>query len=305
MRAATDPVEYRLSVPDPRTHHIVVELSVPADDAGTVLQLPAWIPGSYMIRDFARNILEITASIEGRPVAIEPLDKQTWRIEPGRGTLRVSYRVYAYDLSVRGAHVDDTHVFFNGSAVFFRVEGCEELPHSVQLVPGSGNWRVATSLAPETQDANGFGRYVAESYWRLIDHPVEIGDFQECSFSVEGVAHRVAITGRQRGDLLRIVRDLGAVCRQHAILFGLPLPITQYLFLVTVVGDGYGGLEHLDSTSLICSRTDLPDPGRRESQRRLSPFSRTLQPRVFPPVEREAHSAGAADGKRSQRRGLQ
>jgi predicted metalloprotease with PDZ domain len=109
----------------------------------------------------------------------------------------------------------------------------------------------------------GFGRYRAQGSADLIDHPVEMGDFLHTQFLAAGTPHEIAIYGRHRADLGRLSRDLQKVCEEHANLFG-ELPPDRYLFLMMVVGQGYGGLEHRDSTSLICSRADLPVPGQTE-----------------------------------------
>ncbi len=124
-------------------------------------------------------------------------------------------------------------------------------------------WKVATTLAPKGAEPRGFGRYGATDYAELIDHPVEIGDLAFASFQAGGKPHEVAVYGRQRADLERLCRDLRRICEQHIGLFG-ELPAQRYLFLVMAVGEGYGGLEHRDSTSLLCSRIDLPAPQQEE-----------------------------------------
>ena len=260
------PIQYRIIPADPAGHYFDVSLSISAPDpAGQLLTLPAWIPGSYMIRDFARNIVAIRASSAGTPVALRKSDKQTWQASPVSGELRIDYRVYAWDLSVRAAHLDQTHAYFNGPSVFLRVVGQESAPCGVELQrppdDAGKDWRVATTLPPDDVDSAGFGQYVAPGYDALIDYPVEIADWTELTFEVAGVPHAMAITGRHVCDADRLATDLTRVCSQHAQLFGGELPLSRYLFLTLAVGDGYGGLEHADSTSLMCSRDDLPAPG--------------------------------------------
>jgi len=122
----------------------------------------------------------------------------------------------------------------------------------------SARWRVATTLARDGASPHGFGRYRASNYDELIDHPVEMGAFTLATFTAEGVPHDVAITGRHRADMGRLCRDLQRACEQHIRLFGRPAPMDRYVFLVTALGEGYGGLEHRASTALLCSRDDLP-----------------------------------------------
>src|SRR5690606_34349898 len=151
MPAEDYPIRYRIRPAHPEAHLFEIELSVAGPDPeGQRFSLPAWIPGSYMIREFARHVVRIEARCGRRAVALEKLDKHTWRAEPCTGTLVLRYEVYAWDLSVRGAHLDTTHGFFNGTSVFLRVEGRSELPCLVQIEPPRGagyrRWRVATAM---------------------------------------------------------------------------------------------------------------------------------------------------------------
>lgn len=264
MNSGKDPI-YRVRLERPEAHLFLVELEVPdCSEAALVVSMPAWIPGSYMIRDFAKNIVSIGAKGPAGAIPIEKTDKQTWRLSAAGIPVTLRYRVYARELTVRGAHLDTTHAYFNGPSLFLRVEGLEAEPCRVVLEPpageGYGDWRVATSLASIDLDHRGFGTYGAEDYEDLIDHPVEMGAFSLIPFSVRGVPHRMAITGRHRTDEARLQRDLACICETHADMFG-ELPLNRYLFLTTAVGDGYGGLEHRFSTSLLCSRDELPRPG--------------------------------------------
>jgi predicted metalloprotease with PDZ domain len=260
----TDRITYRVTPTRPAAHLFAVTLEIP--DPGTdavTLSMPAWIPGSYMIRDFARNILSLEATGAEGPVSIDKLDKQTWRVKSDGSPLCVRYEVYAWELTVRSAHLDRTHGYFNGPSVFLRVQGRDREPCRVELVPPPkaecGDWRVATSLTRDGAERWGFGHYCADDYEDLIDHPVEMGAFDLVAFRVNDVPHWMAVSGRHRADLTRIAADLVPICEEHAALFG-ELPVDRYLFLTQVVGDGYGGLEHRFSSSLLCSRDDLPAP---------------------------------------------
>ncbi len=263
-------IRYRIEPVDPHGHWFEVSCQLPdPDPAGQTFSLPAWIPGSYMIRDFARHVLDVRAHGAGRALALRKLDKQTWRCEPCDGILSLSYRVYAWDLSVRGAYLDQTRGFFNGTSVFVAFHGREQMPCEVDILAPEGagfeRWRVATSLSPQACDEAGFGRYGARDYAELIDHPVEMSDFTEIVFDVEGVPHRLVIAGRHQADTGRLQQDVARICRHHLRFFGEPLPIERYLFQVLAVGEGYGGLEHCNSTSLICRRDHLPHRGQSAS----------------------------------------
>lgn len=257
-------IHYTITPINPAAHLFRVTCCVyTPDPAGQVFRLPAWIPGSYMIREFARNIVELWAECDGTIIACEKIDKASWRCEPVDGVLSVTCDIYAWDLSVRAAHLDDTHGYFNGTSVFLAVAGKENLPCRVTINPPEGDaflrWQVATSLPPAANTARwSFGDYRAENYDELIDHPVEMGVFAQASFDACGVPHDVVVTGVHRADMNRLCRDLQKICETQIRFFGEPAPMNRYLFLVMVVGEGYGGLEHRASTSLLVSRDDLP-----------------------------------------------
>ena len=259
-------IQYQIQPIAPEAHIFDVELTISdPDPSGQQLTLPAWIPGSYMIRDFARNIVTLEASCNGESVATEKQDKQTWLCEPCRGELIVRYQVYAWDMSVRSAHLDDSHGYFNGTSLFLKVLGQEQQPCEVELFPPQGDaykeWRVATTLPRKQAQQLGFGSYHASDYDELIDHPVEMGCFTHASFDVYGTPHEIAITGRHDCDMEHLCRDLKLICETHVDMFGELPQMERYLFQVMAVGDGYGGLEHRSSTSLICKRSDLPQSG--------------------------------------------
>ncbi len=274
-------IEYSIVPVHPGAHLFAVTCRVnDPDPAGQRFWLPAWIPGSYMIREFARNIVRIRAELDGEPWPLTKLDKHSWQAAPigqrgkaGKGSqaaracLELHYEVYAWDLSVRTAHLDSTHGFFNGSSVFLAVDGRTDQRCLVDIRRPEGldylDWQVATAMPLARGElgaarAYGFGRYQVADYDELIDHPVEMGRFDRLAFEAAGVVHDIVLTGRHDADLERIATDLQRICEWQIALFGAPPPMDYYAFLTMVVGDGYGGLEHRASTALLCSRADLP-----------------------------------------------
>lgn len=303
-------IHYRITPASPEAHLFAITLTVqqPAAD-GQILSLPAWIPGSYMIRDFARNIVWLKAYCNGKEIATTKLDKQTWQCAPCAGPLEVCYEVYAWDLSVRSAHLNTTHGYFNGTSVFLRVHDQDKQPCSVEILRPAGSayrdWRVATTLPLADAALWGFGGYQAADYDELIDHPVEMGTFDIIEFEACGVPHAMTLSGRHRADKERLARDLKTICEYHIRLFGEPAPMSRYLFQVMITGDGYGGLEHRASTSLLCSRDDLPRKGQDEMSEGYRRFLglcsheyfhtwnvKRIQPAVFQPYDlsREVHT---------------
>ncbi|MBD3671078.1 MAG: M61 family metallopeptidase, partial [Gammaproteobacteria bacterium] len=256
-------IRYTIQASSPRAHLFTVHCHIDhPEPAGQIVSLPSWIPGSYMIRDFCKNIVTIKAHCEGREIALRKLDKSSWQCEACDGSLELEYEVYAWDLSVRSAHLDQSHAYFNGTSVFIAVQGREQEPCEVELLPPAGpvdgNWRVATGMPRKQAELYDFGLYEAENYDALIDYPVEMADFSLASFEVAGVPHDIVISGRHQADMDRLCRDLTEVCRTHVEMYGELPSMDRYTFLVMVVGEGYGGLEHRNSTSLLCSRDNLP-----------------------------------------------
>src|SRR5262249_8360387 len=133
-------------------------------------------------------------------------------------------------------------------------------------------WIVATAMSREGAKARGFGTYAAADYDELIDHPVAMGELTLATFRACGVTHEVAIAGRHRADMPRLARDLKRLCEHHIQFFGEPAPMKRYVFLVTALGEGYGGLEHRASTALLCSRDDLPRAGKMDTGERYRTF---------------------------------
>ncbi len=260
-------IHYTVVPSDLAGHLFEVSVSVASPaTGGQLFVLPAWIPGSYMIREFSRNIVRIRAESNGKSVALTKVDKHSWRAAPVDGPLTLTYEVYAWDMSVRAAHLDQTHGFFNGTSVCLRVVGHEDTPHAIDIQrpadPAARSWRVATSLPELGAKRYGFGTYLASNYDELIDHPVEMGDFALATFTAHGIPHDIVISGRVPNlDMARLQADLKAICETQIAFFeprSKRAPMDRYVFLTLAVGDGYGGLEHRASTALICARADLP-----------------------------------------------
>lgn len=268
-------LEYTFSFPKPEQHQVhmtlVFTINTQQRQTGVRLQLPAWIPGSYLIRDFARHIMQIraTATDTGEAIALEKMDQQTWLIPPLalRTTQRVSinYTVYAWDDSVRGAFVDAERAFLNPACLCLQVLGQAHSPCTVSIVlPTHPHYQSAQVITGLTQ-TQGLHTFSAQNYAELIDCPISISQSQLASFSVNGILHRVCLTGAsQRVDLNRIVQDMQAICATQQNFWG-SAPFADYTFLIHASADGYGGLEHHNSTALICKQQDLPKKGENSS----------------------------------------
>ena len=265
-QATQAPVHYRIEATDPHARLFTVTLTVAHPQEQQELSLPVWIPGSYLVREFSKNLQRLSAQ-QGRRVPLLQLDKHRWRATCRTDRpLVLTYEVCAYDSSVRTAWLDASRGFFNGTSVCLRVHGQEDAPHALEVAStaATAHWSVATGLTPQSIDKRGFGVYAASHYDELVDCPVEMGTFWSGQFTACGVAHRFVVAGAAPSfDGKRLLADTQKIC-ETAIRFwhgkGKP-PIKNYLFMLNAVHDGYGGLEHRNSTALICGRHDLPRTG--------------------------------------------
>jgi len=258
-------LHYQIDINEPEGHYLDVRININHHlSSGQTFYLPNWIPGSYMIRDFAKNIVSISAREKNQHIELEQVDKARWRLTRNVDCLQIDYRVYAWDLSVRGAHVDNTHAFFNGTSVFLAVEGFEKVKHHLRVNrpehPAASDWKVATGMPADAVDEQGFGRYFASNYSEFIDYPFELANFKEIHFEAAGIPHRmVFVEPPENVDWQRIANDVQAICEYEIKFWGdKKPPFEQYVFMTFVLPDGFGGLEHINSTALHCSYKDLP-----------------------------------------------
>ena len=258
-------IHYQVAVLSNAGHLFEVTLNIQKPNKhGQILTLPAWIPGSYMIRDFAKNIITINAEDEtGSNLEIEKLDKQTWKVEASTKAITIKYQVYAFDLSVRGSYINDEIAFFNGTNTFLAVEGQTQQACGLTLHKPTqesySHWKVATTMPTKMLAPAVFGDFFANDYDELIDHPVLMGEFDVLPFSASGVDFELILAGGHRADTHRITQDLTKICQHHIEFFNDTPPISRYLFITLLTDNAFGGLEHKNSTALMYSRNDLPN----------------------------------------------
>jgi len=277
---AAPAIHYRVECADRKAHLFAVTLTIEQPAALQRVALPVWIPGSYLVREFSKNLQDLRATQGRRKLAAEQLDKCSWQIEctPGK-PLVLRYEVCAYDNSVRTAWLDADRGFFNGTSLCLQVEGQFDAPHAIEVLapPASADgarWSCATALKPTKVDRQGFGSYIASGYDELADSPVEMGAFWSAEFEACGVPHRFVIAGAPASfDGERLIADTRAICEEQMRFWhgdkvgkrnGPKPPHDRYVFMLNAVDDGYGGLEHRHSTVLICTRRDLPQIGARK-----------------------------------------
>ena len=264
-------VHYRVEAADLHAHLFRVTLTIAEPAAQQTVSLPVWIPGSYLVREFARHLQKLEATqARGQPEVVQN-DKCSWTVaaQPGK-PLVLRYEVYAFDNSVRACWLDAARGFFNGTGLCLRVHGREDAAHALEIVaPASAPaWKAATALLPQKVDKRGFGTYRADGYDTLADSPVELGDFWSGEFTAAGVPHRFVVAGAATAsfDGARLLADTQRICEAqirfwHGEAADSKPAHDRYVFMLNAVDDGYGGLEHRHSTALICNRRDLPRIG--------------------------------------------
>ncbi len=264
MPTLTASLHYHVELHHLHAHQYRVTLRIATPAAQQLVSLPVWIPGSYLVREFAKNLQELNARQNGQPIAVQQLSKHQWQLDcSANAPVELSYLVNAYDTSVRTAWLDQRRGFFNGTSLLLRVHGQEAQPHQLRIRPSAQvpDWKLATGLSAVEVDAQGFGTYTAGNYDELVDCPVEMGNFWSSSFTARGVPHSFVVAGAPASfDGERLLRDTQKICEAEIDFWGVA-PHSSYVFMLNVTHDGYGGLEHCNSTALICSRSDLPRQG--------------------------------------------
>ena len=242
---------YQVSMSQPESHLFEITLSVGGWKQSTLeLIMPVWTPGSYLVREYSRHLQDFAARGKAS-LSWRKVQKNRWQIDTqGTSEIKVSYRIFANELTVRTNHLDETHGYFNGAALFLYVPGFEKQPIQVEIVLPRSDWRIVTPLPSVPGHPNTFE---AKDFDTLVDSPFEIGHHEIYSFEAMGKPHKLAIWGQGNIDPDRIIQDTQKIIQVEAELFG-GLPYDRYLFLLHLTSNSFGGLEHKDSCSLIYAR---------------------------------------------------
>lgn len=257
----TSNLHYSLSIPEPHNHYVKVEMEIVAPNKKDVqVSMPVWTPGSYLVREFGKNVERFEASASGKSLPVTKTNKNTWSIAKGKAEkIIVTYWVYAYEFSVRTSFVDADQALLNPSSICMLVRGMENTSGTLGInLPGRFS-RISTALPKNTE-----GYYTFQDYDELADSPIQIGNHQEWTFDVRGVPHKVAMVGIHNADKTRFLKDLKTVCETMTDVVGVH-PCKEYLFIVQNVEAGGGGLEHLNSTVVVMSRLNWKDESKYKS----------------------------------------
>ena len=254
---ANPSITYTLSMPEPSNHYFHVTLSVKDYSGETAsLKMPVWTPGSYLVREFARHIPKVTASSNKRELPVHKSTKNLWEVATdGVSDFTVTYKVYAYEQSVRTSFLNDSRGYLNGASVFLYVDGLQDQPGELKIQLPRGWRKISTGLPI----AGGKTRtFVFSNYDILVDSPILMGNHDVLKFKVDGIPHEIALYGESNLDREKFLSDMKAIVKQTKELFG-SFPYDDYVFLVLLLESGGGGLEHLNSCTVQGQRWKFSD----------------------------------------------
>lgn len=247
-------ISFELSFSEPQAHYVDVNMILSGLNTDFVdVKMPVWAPGSYLVREFSKNVEQFgvkgASGTETLPFA--KTNKNTWRISTNHNKkITVSYKVYAFEISVRTSFVDDAHAFISPTGVFMYVNGMLNLPSTVTVQPFAGWKRVSTGL--EQVKGKSFS-FTAPDFDVLFDSPIEVGNQDIFEFEAAGTKHEVAMVGGGNYDKARLSLDMAKIVNAEKSIFN-HMPNKRYVFIVHNMLAGGGGLEHLNSTVLGAAR---------------------------------------------------
>lgn len=251
-------VGFEVSFKEPQAHYVEMEMTISGLAKDYVdVKMPVWAPGSYLVREFAKSVEDFNATAGGKPVKFEKVKKNAWRVYSAKSNaIKIKYRVYGFEVSVRTPFIDESHAFLSSTGIFMYPDGLLKLPSTVKIIPYKGWSKVSTGLEPV---AGQPFTYTASDFDVLFDSPIEVGNQEVFDFMASGVKHEVAMYGGGNYDKERLKVDMAKVIEQATAIYG-ENPNKHYTFIVHNFERGGGGLEHLNSTVLGASRNAYQTP---------------------------------------------
>ncbi|WP_256003698.1 M61 family metallopeptidase [Pedobacter deserti] len=251
-------IGFEVSFTEPQAHYAEIEMTISGLKKDHVdIRMPVWAPGSYLVREFSKNIEGLTASSNGKSIRTEKIRKNAWRIySANANSIKVKYRIYAFEVSVRTSFVDDSHAFLSPTGIFMYPDGMLDLPSTVRIKPFKGWEKVSTGLEPVAGEPF---TYTASNFDILYDSPIEVGNQDVFEFTAAGVKHEVAMVGGGNYDTEKLKKDMARIVEEATAMYG-ENPNKHYTFIVHNYQSGGGGLEHLNSTVLGATRNGYTNP---------------------------------------------
>lgn len=245
-------IAFEVSFKEPQAHYAEVQMNISGLAKDYVdVKMPVWTPGSYLIREFEKSVEEFKATAGGKQVKVEKVRKNTWRIFSAKAAnIKINYRVYAFEISVRTPFIDDSHAFLSPTGIFMHPDGMIKSPSTVKIIPFNTWSKVSTGLEPVAGEQF---TYKATDFDILYDSPIEVGNQDVFEFMAAGVRHEVAMFGGGNYDKEKLKVDMAKIVEEITAVYG-ENPNKHYTFIVHNFLRGGGGLEHLNSTTLGATR---------------------------------------------------
>jgi len=255
MQISAQKVNYSISFPNPQNHYCQVNMEFTAATDNPIVGLPVWTPGSYLVREYSKNLEKIEATVNNSVTNISKMAKNHWKIKAKKkDKVSITYLIYCNEVSVRTNFITAEHAFLAPAATCMYVKGMETEKHQVTINPPN-NWK---KIACALSDSKNPFIINADNYDLLVDAPIEVGNHDEFSFIARGVEHKVAMVGKNNADYVQLAKDMQKIVETAINVFD-ELPVKNYTFIVQHVENGGGGLEHLNSTVLMMSRNNYAD----------------------------------------------
>jgi len=255
MQISAQKVHYSISFPNPQNHYCLVNMEFIAPTNNPLVGLPVWTPGSYLVREYSKNLEKIEAMVNNKPGKIVKTDKNHWTVTAKKKEkVSISYLIYCNEVSVRTNFITAEHAFITPAATCMYVKGMEAEAHAVKVIP-SPNWKKIACGLSDSKDPFIIN---ASNYDLLVDAPIEVGNHDEFSFMARGIEHKVAMVGANNADYNQLAKDMQKIVETTINVFD-ELPVKNYTFIVQHVENGGGGLEHLNSTVLMMTRNNYAD----------------------------------------------
>lgn len=244
-------INYTLGMEKPNAHYFQVGMQISGfNESSLLVKMPVWAPGSYLVREFSKNVNMVYAKDEtGKSRTVKKVSKNAWEIDcKGAKSIQVTYDVYAFELSVRTSFLDDSHGYLNGTSVFMYVDQHKDVKGKLTITPYKEFKTISTALKSE-----GNNQFSFADYDQLVDCPIEIGNQEIFEFEAGGVHHIVAMYGEGNYDIPTLQKDMARIVEAETKAMG-ENPNKKYVFIIHNVTDPSGGLEHKNSTTLEVNR---------------------------------------------------
>jgi len=250
-------INYSISFDKPFTHYCEVEISLnKIEEDSVIFSMPVWTPGSYMVREYAKNVDRVTAEGSGgKGLSIEKINKNSWKVDSsGQSSICLRYRVYCNEHTVRTSEINSDHAFLSNAGIFMFVRGHED-KRCVLKIDLPTEWKnISTGMEKVSKNV-----YTAENYDVFIDSPFEIGNQNVLEFEIRGIKHYICLSGRGNYNEEKLIKDFKTIAEEEIKLLGGNIPYKSYTYIIHLVEKGGGGLEHLNSFVVQMVRWNFND----------------------------------------------